>query len=769
MHISNKTKQEFLTPPPSDAHALKSEFNKRRKEFQEKRIPVGELDEHLEQGWHLKKQDAKHAKVERRKPIDERLENRFWCSMYRLGYKELSSGRNFNILVSKPGEPPIYKQIDVFAKDDETVIVAECKSCETPKRRNLNKDLDQFIALKGPIAAAIKRYYGTAYKPKILWFFVTENVIWSKPDLERARQSRIHVMRESEYRYFSQIIDHLGSAARPQFLAEYLSGVSVPEMENRTTPAIRGTLGGNKFYAFVATPEQLLKIAFVNHRALNDPDGAPTYQRLILKNRLKQISKYLGGGGFFPNSILINFKDRMRFDPMANPGDWPVQFGMLYLPNKYKSAWIVDGQHRLYAFSELEEQRKKEHLIVVAFEKLPEAKEANLFVTINHEQKRVAKNLLDELEGELKWGSDVPKERIGAIASRLIALVNGDNSSPFYQRVATPGIKQTDEVPLTVPEFKIGLLATDLLGSEILRGKQYKHGPLCGEDDKATLDKAADALNGYFDLLYEANPDRWQKGKQGYLCSNISVGGHVRLLSALIDYVQEKTKQNPLQLEGMELVDQIRPYLQPVLDYIAKATDEEYGNRFKPKFGSGGAVEHYYKLCELVASATKDFEPNGFAEWRRKASEDDTKFADDAVKRLQKLVHDVAIAILKKAHGDKYLEASVANDQIMIKAYGRQLEAKKKGEENDIDVYFDLLEFKEIIEHKNNWPLFKDVFDIEMPGDKGHAKNLRWLVELNTARRVSAHPAGNRNYKPEDVAFLRWLDGELRARAGAQA
>lgn len=180
-------------------------------------------------------------------------------------------------------------------------------------------------------------------------------------------------------------------------------------------------------------------------------------------------------------------------------------------------------------------------------------------------------------------------------------------------------------------------------------------------------------------------------------------------------------------------------------------------------------MEHYYKLCEQVASATKDFEPNGFAEWRRKASEDDTKFADDAVKRLQKLVHDVAIAILKKAHGDKYLEASVANDQIMIKAYGRQLEAKKKGEENDIDVYFDLLELKEIIEHKSNWPLFKDVFDIEMPGDKGHAKNLRWLVELNTARRVSAHPAGNRNYKPEDVAFLRWLDGELRARAGAQA
>lgn len=748
MHISRKERQDFLSPSPAEAHLLKGEFRARRKEYTEKRIPLSEFDEYLAQGWRADKQDAKRAKISRKKGIDERLENRFWCALYCLGYKELNSGRTFNILVSKSNEPPIYKQIDVFAKDDETVIVAECTSCETPRRRNLNKDIDQFISLKGPIAASIKRHYGANFKPKILWFFVTENIIWSKPDLERARQNRIHVMRESEYRYFSQIIDHLGPAARPQFLAEYLNGVPVPELDRKTTPAIRGELGGNKFYAFVATPEQLLKIAFVNHRALNDPDGAPTYQRLIMKSRLKQIAKYLGGDGFFPNSILINFKEKMRFDPMENSGDWPVQFGMLYLPNKYKSAWIVNGQHRLYAYSGLEEKMKKDHLIVVAFDRLPEAKEANLFVTINHEQKRVPKNLLDELEGELKWGSSIPKERIGAIASRLIALLNGDNSSAFYQRVATPGIKQTDEVPLTVPEFKVALLSTELLGGEILRGKQYRHGPLCGEDDKATLDKAADAINSYFQLISDANPDRWQKGKQGYLCSNISVGGHIRLLSALIDYTMSRTEQNPLQLEGGEIIEQIRPHLTPVVKYISDSPDDDYNSRFKPKFGSGGAIEHYFKLCEIISGHLADFSPPGFSEWRRKASEDDAKFADGAVKRLQKAVHDITIAILKKERGDKYLEASVANDQILLKAYGRQLEAKKKGEENDLDVYIDLLEYKEIIEQLN-WHLFKDAFDIAMPSDKGHAKNLRWLVELNAIRRVSAHPAGNRDYKPQ--------------------
>ena len=756
--------KEWLTPTPQERGSLKGEFQSRRREFHEKRVPLSDLDDCIAQGWIVKTQDGTRAKIRRRKSTDERLENRFWTSLYRLGYSELGPGRDFKVLISKRHEPQLHKKVEVFAKDDETIIIAKCKSFDTPKRRSLQKDLDEFIASKGPIANAVKRHYGDDFKPKIIWFLITENVIWSKPDLEHARQNRIQVMRESEYRYFSQLIEHLGPAARPQFLAEYLSGAPVPEMENITTPAIKGVLGGKKFYAFVATPEQLLKIAFVNHRALNDPEGAPTYQRLIQKSRLKQIAKFLSGGGFFPNSILINFKEKMRFDLIQNPGNWPVQFGMLYLPNTYKSAWIVDGQHRLYAFGDLEEYRKKEHLIVVAFERLPEAAEANLFVTINHEQKRVPKNLLDELEGELKWGSTIPRQRIGAIASRLIALLNADNGSPFYNRVATPGIKQTTDVPLTVPEFKVGLLATDLLGVRAAHDKQYQLGPLCGKDDKSTLDKAADALNAYFGLLYEANPDRWTVGKHGHLCSNVSVGGHVRLFDALIQHASANKEQGVAQLEGGEIVELVRPFLAPILTFVASASEEAFVARYKPKFGSGGMVEHYYKLCEQVAAASPDFSPAGFGDWCRKASEDDAKNADETVKRLQSMVHNAAVFIMKREHGNKYLDKTALKKEIMMKAFERQLEDKQKGEEKELDVYFDLIDFKEIIDHRQNWNIFRDTFDIPMPGEKGQAKNTTWLKQLNELRRVSAHPAGARQYKPEDVTFLRWIDKELSNR-----
>lgn len=756
------TQQPDLTPVPVKRSELTKEFNLRKKDYIEKRVSQSDVAELVDTGWTVEREDDKKTIVRKRKPVGDRLEDRFWCALYKMGYEEISPGRTFNILVSKKNEAPIYKQVDVFAKDSETVVVAECKACHTPKRRSLQKDLNEFIALKGPMANAIRKHY-VGFKPKILWMFVTENVIWSKPDIERARQENIQVMRESEYRYFSQIVDHLGTGARPQFLAEYLKGSSIAEMEGVTTPAIRGTLGGNRFYAFVATPEQLLKIAFVNHRALNDPEGAPAYQRLIQKSRLKQIAKFLGGGGYFPNSILVNFKDKPRFDLLENREGWPVQFGTLYLPSKFKSAWIVDGQHRLYAYGEMNKKRSTDHLIVVAFEKLADAAEANLFVTINHEQKRVPKNLLVELEGELKWGSTEPKERIGAIASRLWALLNGDNGSPFYGKIATPGLKQGNDVPLTMPEVKQALVQSGLLGTAAVKGKHYVPGPFTGEDDKGTLDRAGDALTSYFNLLAEASPERWAKGKSGYLCSNISVGGHIRLISGLIAHLHSETKQDPHQMEGIELIGQLEGYLAPVIEYISTAPEEEYSKRFKPRFGSGGIPEHFYKLSDIVATASSSFAPTGLSDWRKKATEDDTKYADEAVKRLQTVVHDVTVTILRKEYGDKYLTKGVPNGKILEKAFPRQIEDAKKDDEKDLDVYFDLLDFKDIVEHKQNRGLFKEVFNIEMAGDKGLAFNLRWMDTLNNLRRVAAHPAG-RQYKPEDVVFLRWIEAELETR-----
>ncbi len=84
--------------------------------------------------------------------------------------------------------------------------------------------------------------------------------------------------------------------------------------------------------------------------------------------------------------------------------------GWLDIRCAYKSAWIIDGQHRLFAYSG-HVQAAKARLSVLAFEKLPSSTQAQLFVDINAEQKSVKQSLLQELYAGLHENATEPEMR----------------------------------------------------------------------------------------------------------------------------------------------------------------------------------------------------------------------------------------------------------------------------------------------------------------------------------------------------------------------
>ena len=170
----------------------------------------------------------------------------------------MNQGRNFKVKCKRRGAPEWSKQIDVFAQDEETLVFVECKVSNELKQRRLGKDIESFANSKRYLAQAAKKYYGANFRPKILWLFVTENNIWSKPDTEKAKAENIKVITEREFVYFKQIVDHIGPAARYQFLAEFFENKNIPELKDKKVPAIKGKLGGKSFYCFVTTPKQLL-------------------------------------------------------------------------------------------------------------------------------------------------------------------------------------------------------------------------------------------------------------------------------------------------------------------------------------------------------------------------------------------------------------------------------------------------------------------------------------------------------------------------------
>ncbi len=592
---------------------------------------------------------------------------------------------------------------------------------------------------------------------------MTSNIIWSLPDRNRAAGENIQVVTEKELRYFTQIADHLRKAARFQFLAEFLGGQKIPELENVKVPAVRGKLGGKTFFSFISTPRQMLKIAFVNHRALSDPAGAPAYQRLVSRTRLAEIGRFISGGGFFPTNILINLTSKPRFDQAVKDAETEVSFGSLYLPPYYRSAWVIDGQHRLYGYAPLSDKFLDQHLMVVAFEGLRKEEEANLFVTINHEQKSVPKTLLDDLEGELKWGSERPAERIGAISARLIGLLNNDIGEPLYGRVTRQGIPATEKTCLTVPAIKDGIRRSKIIGESILKHKEYSPGPLSGLSDTETLDRARSTLNSFFQYLVTANPHQWDLGRQGYVCTNVAVQAYLRLLGSLIDYMESNKGLAARELEPNEIISEIEEYLDPILKWLQSSSAAAIESRFKVPHGSGGPPEYYNRLCAIVKTSFSDFSPDGLDEWIQEQSDERISDADRKLKELNVRVQKTIFDILKAEYGsegDAYWNKGVLDKSIKLRAYEKSLDA----EDDDrlpLENYLDFIEYKKIVENKTHWPLFKPVFDIPEPGEKGIAKNLKWMDRINELRRIPAHATEKRSYKMADFEYLDFVYDEF--------
>ena len=122
-----------------------------------------------------------------------------------------------------------------------------------------------------------------------------------------------------------------------------------------------------------------------------------TYQRLVTPKRLREIARFIDGADFvgtFPTNVVLNLHSKkIRFDKRETFGQ--VQVGSLYLPNVYGSAFVVDGQHRLfgYAYSDrAKNEDDKTAFSVLAYENLDMQLEARMFVDINSQQKQVAKD-----------------------------------------------------------------------------------------------------------------------------------------------------------------------------------------------------------------------------------------------------------------------------------------------------------------------------------------------------------------------------------------
>ncbi|MDY7021530.1 MAG: DGQHR domain-containing protein, partial [Cyanobacteriota bacterium] len=271
-------------------------------------------------------------------------------------------------------------------------------------------------------------------------FFITTTK--EKCDITLSRADGIAVFYKSDFLRLHEYSENIGKWTKNYFLNHFCpeytpnNGITIYEKDLIKSLDVKiseiDTLAD--LYTFTKSPYDLLDITHVYRR-----DELPSlesstynYQRPLNYEKLKEIRKNLliDRDFMFPSNILVILSKKCNYVKDGN-GD-----SYLYIPNKYGSISVIDGQHRLFSYAndDVKEVMKGDCRITVTAvqfktddEKLIGQLSAKVFIEINANQTKVEISHLDKIAYEL--GNDDPK----VIATRIIVELNSrGNFKQFF-------------------------------------------------------------------------------------------------------------------------------------------------------------------------------------------------------------------------------------------------------------------------------------------------------------------------------------------------
>ncbi len=538
-------------------------------------------------------------------------------------------------------------------------------------------------------------------------------------------------------------------------------------------PAIEGSMGGKTYYMFSIEPHLLLKMGFILHRTRANENEMPTYQRLLVPNRLKSISKFIQGGGYFPNSVILNFskqKNKLQFESSSRGDDTRSRFGTLKVPNAYAIAYIIDGQHRVYGYAH-SDFKDTNTIPVVAFQGLNSTEQLSIFMDINQNQKAVSATLRITLEEDLYWNSDRVDSRLKALRSSVIQEIGSSISGSLYKKISIG----EDKALLSANPFATVLTRCGLL--PIAKGNKYDEESsnfslynIHNHDHSSEMKRARDSIVKFINLGYlfveENFPDVFERDKY-LIVSNRGTYAFISLLGSLNAFEANRGNVNP-KTTAVKRFEAIEKYLNALLKGIQGLSDddEEY---FLGKLGSGAETVWFRRFQSIVNEKYSEYTPPDFIDWLERQDE---KLQDEGRKlgtKVERYMKNTVVETLKALFGKNW--------DIEIGAIQRDCEKRAKEEvekrykeglgRHDIpwtDQFF-VTDYKKIIEKywtKTPDPMpaefrsFEEIFSIDVGyGFHSKVEKIKWLSVFNSHRNNWAH-AGTKEkgLNREEVDFL---------------
>ena len=188
-----------------------------------------------------------------------------------------------------------------------------------------------------------------------------------------------------------------------------------------------------RFFLTKLTAEKLVKISYASVRGHEEEEGA--VQRILNPRRIASLKQFALERGIYPSSVVLNWVSEA--EPLQRKD------GGLLLPSVARVAQIIDGQHRIAGLREAISEDPsvgKVELPVSIYERLDTAGCAEIFLSINTEQRPVPRSLVIDLYGEL---SEDLIDRAALRARDIAMMLQESEESPYRELIKLPGAPRT--------------------------------------------------------------------------------------------------------------------------------------------------------------------------------------------------------------------------------------------------------------------------------------------------------------------------------------
>ncbi len=459
--------------------------------------------------------------------------------------------------------------IDVCAVHKKTLLVFQCKDRE--RIPGLKKEINSTQKYIQNVQDKNFRVIGSSSH------FISDNVLKRIAEIKccyaftkklagvntqkRIESAGFLFWDDKAVKYYARISNILRSITKHEILKEF--DVKLAAKDTHEEDAVEIKQGDNSMYMLGIHPGLLLKMAYVYRRTSNKPNA---YQRIITRDRIRNISKFFNESDdlMLPNPVIIVFDDSQKVQEKIR-----FRSNKLTFPTSYCSAWIIDGQHRIFGFKD--HPRYKDwnmddnddfKIPVVVFDKLSPIKQNKAFVNINYYQKKIdavlfndLATIIQDLKHEITW------------PSLLVSELNKRDPWKGMIKVSEMDTKK----PITISGFAKTKLLHTLLGydkkTNTYSGNLYNVAkfdvakPFSDRGNQEAFKKQASILVRFFGIIRnkvrdeDPEKDKWLNNKEFGLTRFTTVNALLLVLDKLLEKDLELNLDLDELLNAIDMVD----------------------------------------------------------------------------------------------------------------------------------------------------------------------------------------------------------------------